>query len=410
MTRGSNTYGVGFGPTEDFSSEVGRWFHLTFVLARSRFTSMGTEQDILRERAKGIGAKLDNVSPVLLYRRYTPLAQEISQGIELAMPRRGYSPRYASFQVTPFCNFDCSGCNVKEIRDSRQTPQLTTGEAKVVLYKLKESGTQWVDLTGGEPLIREDLLEIVAYSHEVGMRTTINTNGGIARDNFDKEKLYWRELAEAGLFGAVFSYDGIGEKTDSRVIELAAFLVNTLHIYGGVRTVVTKDNLKFVENIGTACMSSNAFYEPVPAVALGGEISALPNDNFHPLDADGRDEYIEIVNNLRKVRGPFAEFLHIEEAYLKEVVIPATEWHCKNPAKYLIFVNALGSLAVCNDKSLQGEAYSLIGQDNPLLKREFYEAVKKESKECGGCRWLCNWRSERRQTLDRFNITAAAMT
>lgn len=371
---------------------------------------METEQNILRIRAEGIGANLKNASSVLLYRGYTPFGQELSQGIALAMPRRGYSPRYASFEVTSFCNFDCFGCNVKEVRTSRQMPQLTTGEAKAVLYKLSESGTQWVDFTGGEPLWRKDLPLLIAYSNELGMKTTLNTNGGIAQDNLDQEKLYWRELAEADLFGATFSYDGIGEKTDSRVIELAAFLVNTLHMYGGVRTVVTKDNLKFIKNIGEACMSNNVFYEPVPAVALGGEISALPNDGFHPLNADGRDKYIEIVNSLRRVRGPFADFLHIEEAYLKEVVVPATEWHCKNPAKYLIFVNAQGNLAVCNDKSLRGKVYSLIGEDNPLLEKEFYEAVKKESSECEGCRWLCNWRSERRRTVDRFNITAAAMT
>lgn len=371
---------------------------------------MEIEPDILRIRADGIGARANRDSSVLLYRGYNPLDKELLQGIALAMPRRGYSPRYASFQVTPSCNFDCSGCNVREARDSRQMPQLTTGEAKAVLDKLRESGIQWVDLTGGEPLMRKDLLEIIAYSHELDMRTTINTNGGIAQDNLDKEKLDWRKRAEAGLIGATFSYDGIGEKTDPKVIELAAFLVNTLHIYGGVRTVVTKDNLKFVKNIGEACMSNNVFYEPVPAVALGGEISALPNDSFHPLDTDGRDEYTETVNSLRKIRGPFADFLHVEEAYLKEVVVPTTEWHCKNPAKYMIFVNARGNLAVCNDKSLQRKVYSMTSEGNPLLGKEFYEAAKKESKECGGCRWLCNWRSERRQTLDRFNITAAAMT
>src|SRR3989344_2016272 len=372
---------------------------------------MEIEPDILRVRAEGIGANLDNASSVLLYRGYIPLRQEISQGITLSIPRTGYSPRYASFQFTPFCNFDCAGCNVKQIRDSRQElQQLTTEEVCKALDRLDEIDIQWVDISGGEPLLREDLPLFVAYSHKLGMKTTINTNGGIRQDDLDKEKLYWRELAESGLFGASFSYDGIGEKTDSRVIELAAFLVNTLHIFAQVRTVVTRDNLRFVKNIGKACMNNNVFYEAVPAVALGGKISASPNGNFHPLDAGGRNEYIEIIRSLRGERGPFAEYLHVEEDYLKEVVTPIAEWHCKDPAKYLISVNYQGDLAVCNDNSLRGKAYSLIGKENPLLTKEFYRAVKKESKECQGCRWLCNWRSERRQTFDRFNITAAALT
>lgn len=374
------------------------------------FSAMEIEQDILRERAEGIGANSDNPSSVLLYRGYTPLVQEISQGIILSIPRKGYHPRYASFQITPFCNFDCAGCNVKQIRDSRQKPQMTTEEVCKGLDRLSEIEIQWVDFAGGEPLLRKDLPLFVAYSHKLGMKTTINTNGGIRQDNLDKEKLYWRELAESGLFGATFSYDGIGEKTDSRVIELAAFLVNTLHIFAQVRTVVTRDNLRFVKNIGKACVNNNVFYEAMPAVALGGEISALPNDNFHPLDAEGRNEYIEIIQSLKGARGPFAEYLHVPDDYLEKVVAPIAEWHCKDPAKYLIFVNYQGNLAVCNDKPLQGEAYSLIVEENPLLKKKFYEDVKKESEECQGCRWLCNWRSERRQTFDRFNITAAALT
>lgn len=342
---------------------------------------------------------------------YTPLGQEISQGIKLSIPRRGYHPRYASLQVTPFCNFDCASCNVKQIRDSRQEPQqLTTEEVCKELDRLDEIDIQWVDISGGEPLLRNDIPLIVTYSHKLGMKTTLNTNGGIRQDDLAKEKFYWRKLAEAGLFGATFSYDGIGEKTDSRVIELSAFLVNTLHIFAQVRTVITRDNLRFVKNIAKACMNNNVFYEPVPAVALGGEISASLSNAFHPLDADGRNEYIEIIRSLRGERGPFAEYLHVEEDYLKEVVAPAAEWHCEDPARYQIFVNHEGNLAVCNDKPLPGKAYSLTEEGNPLLKKEFYGVAKEASKECGGCRWLCNWRSEKRQTFDRFNITAAALT
>lgn len=374
------------------------------------FTTMEIEPDLLRIRAEGIGAKLDNASSVLLYRGYTPLGQEISQGVLLSIPRTGYSPRYASFQVTLKCHLDCPECNVKNMRNKQRIPDLTTEEAYKVEDRLSQVGIQWVDITGGEPLLREDLLKIIEHSRELGMKTTINTNGGIALEDLDKEKARWRNLAEVGLKGATFSFNGTGEKNDSRVIELAAYLVHPLHIYSGVRTVVTKDNLKYVRNIGEACMSNDVFYEAVPAIALGGEISANPSDNFHPLDEEGRNEYIEIMRSLRGVRGPFANLLHVGEDYLKKVVAPVEEWKCKDPARYLIFVNAQGELAVCNDKPLVDKTYSLIGEENPLLKKDFYKAVKAEATKCNGCRWLCNWRSQQRQALNRFYITAAAFT
>lgn len=373
---------------------------------------MEIEPDILRRRADGIGATAGRDSSVLFYRGFTPLSEELGMAMKSKVPRLGNFPRYASMQVTLNCNLACLGCNVKKIRQGRkEREEMTLEEIYLAEDRLSERGVQWLDLTGGDPLRRKDLLQIIAHSNERGMNATLNTNGGVAKDNLKIEKLEWRKRAEAGLKAVIFSFDGEGSKTDARVIELAAFILNTLHMYSAVRTVVTQDNLDKVYNIGEVCMSNNVFFEPVPAVAIGGGISALPNENFHPLDAEGRSEFIDIVSRLRGVRRPFAKFLRVEEDYLREVVKPDSEWHCTEPARYLLFVNAYGQLQVCNDRQLQEDVYSLIGPTNPLADKKFYQTVKRQAKECGGCRWLCNWRSQRRQAIETsLAITAAALT
>lgn len=334
--------------------------------------------------------------PEQFARPFRSLAEERRLGLWLLAPRFGYSPRVSSVKVIDACNFDCLYCNANKV----QGRQMTTEEIRNVSKNLAGAKIQMEDLTGGEPTLRQDLQDIVADSHSLGMVVTVNTNGGNPKSTMFEEYTYWYKLAEAGLFGAHFSYDGIGQKQDPRVIHLAAFLVNTLHIYGGVRTVVTQENLDQVFDIGRVCMLNNIFFQAVPAVALGGETSAS-SGQFKPLDYYGRQEFIAIMTRLSKVRGPFANFLRVPTAYLQEVVAapnPATAWHCQNPSAHWISVDARGNARVCNDRVLS-KTYSLVGEDNPLLTKEFHQDINQVARQCQGCSWFCHWEGNKRQSL-----------
>ncbi|MBI2338349.1 radical SAM protein [Candidatus Daviesbacteria bacterium] len=358
-----------------------------------------------------IGAAGEDVYPEQFARPYRPLSEEFLLALKLARPRYGHSPRLASIKVTDKCNFSCPHCNANQIGGQ----EMTTAEIYNAQRHLKKIGTQRLDITGGEPTLRGDLTQIISHGHELDMLVTLNTNGGIKKEKIMDEYAYWYDLAEAGLFGAYFSFDGMGQKTDPRVIHLAAFLVNTLHIFGGVRTVVTQDNLDKVYDIGRRCMLNNVFFQAVPAIGLNGPSSASP-DNFHPLDAEGRQEFIKIIRELSKVRGPMANFLHVPNSYLKSVVDSPdsnSAWHCKRPSAHWIFVDAQGNARVCNDRLLP-QNYSLKGEDYPFTK-EFHKAVERESKRCGGCSWFCNWEGNRKQTIRggtdlRFYITINSLT
>lgn len=361
-----------------------------------------------------IGITVEDVYPEQFARPYRPLSKELLQGLAQIRSRVGYSPRVGSLKITEVCNMYCLYCNSNRITGK----QMSISEILNAEDNLYSTGVRYLDITGGEPLLAKDLLQAVAHSHKLGMLTTLNTNGGIRRDKLVEEYAYWYELAEAGLFGAYFSYDGVGQKTDPRVIHLAAFLVNTLHIFGGIRTVVTQDNLDKVYDIGRICMRNNIFFQAVPAIALGGESSASPDD-FRPLDDSGRQEFIKIVHELSKVRGPFARFLRVQNAYLNKVVAsldPNSAWHCNKPSKHWIFVDAQGNPRVCNDRALpEADRFSLTGEDNPLLAKEFHKAVEKESKKCGGCSWYCNWEANRTQfiraaTEFRLFVTMGSLT
>ena len=80
------------------------------------------------------------------------------------------------WNITSHCNLKCvhcyndSGANVK-------SNEATTPEAKAVLDDIAEFGVPSVLFSGGEPLTRKDLFELIPYAVDKGLRTVISTNG-----------------------------------------------------------------------------------------------------------------------------------------------------------------------------------------------------------------------------------------
>jgi len=121
---------------------------------------------------------------------------------------RGY-PMWCTWQVTYRCNFRCGMCGYwRDIPESRVEP--TLDDFALGSGKLSRLGSIFVSLAGGEPMLRRDILDIVAI---VGSRhfTFLTTNG------YDMTRETARELYRAGLWGASVSIDyASAEKHDRR--------------------------------------------------------------------------------------------------------------------------------------------------------------------------------------------------
>lgn len=118
-----------------------------------------------------------------------------------------------SWNTTQACNMSCVHC----YRDAgtRREDELTTEEGKKLLGEMAKAGFKIVILSGGEPLMREDIYELITHATKVGLRPVLGTNGalitpetakrlkeaglgaaGISIDSCDKEKHNWFRKAE----------------------------------------------------------------------------------------------------------------------------------------------------------------------------------------------------------------------
>jgi MoaA/NifB/PqqE/SkfB family radical SAM enzyme len=90
-------------------------------------------------------------------------------------------PYHAQWMITRKCNYRCRGCNVWREQDAKE---LSTEEIKKGLDVLKELDVIEVVISGGNPLLREDIKEIIDYASR-SFITTVYDNGSIAAEKVD---------------------------------------------------------------------------------------------------------------------------------------------------------------------------------------------------------------------------------
>lgn len=113
-------------------------------------------------------------------------------------------PVSGSIELTRSCNLKCIHCYFgRSGKDARKSKaELNTNQWKQVLDEITESGCLFLLMTGGEPLLRNDFLEIYTYAKQKGLLITLFTNGTLISDNivnhFKKYPPYTIEITVYG--------------------------------------------------------------------------------------------------------------------------------------------------------------------------------------------------------------------
>lgn len=112
-----------------------------------------------------------------------------------------YHPRIVSWNITSACNLRCPHCYLDARR--RWPGELTTQEGLNLVDQMAQAGTQLLILTGGEPLLRQDLPQLAAHAAGQGITVVLGTTG----TQITREKA--RALRECGVAAAGISIDSL---------------------------------------------------------------------------------------------------------------------------------------------------------------------------------------------------------
>ncbi|WP_049923704.1 TIGR04053 family radical SAM/SPASM domain-containing protein [Halopiger djelfimassiliensis] len=117
-------------------------------------------------------------------------------------------PLVLIWELTQACALACDHCRA-DARPHRDPDELSTAEGKRLLEDAAEFGDgQLVVLSGGDPLVRDDVEELIGYGDELGLRMTITPSG---TTSLTAERV--QALADAGLKRMAVSLDGASPET-----------------------------------------------------------------------------------------------------------------------------------------------------------------------------------------------------
>lgn len=128
-----------------------------------------------------------------------------------ALEKCGVSPGrgpVVAWNCTKTCNLKCKHCYASS--DSKKYDgELTLSESKKFIDDLKKFNVPALLFSGGEPLMRENILDLLSYANERKIRSTISTNGTL----LDKYTCMTLKKINLGYVGV--SLDGIGSNHDN---------------------------------------------------------------------------------------------------------------------------------------------------------------------------------------------------
>ncbi len=244
------------------------------------------------------------------------------------------------WSTTRTCNLKCVHCYT-DSDNVKYSNELSTEEGKKLIDSLAEFGIPSLLFSGGEPLVRKDLFELIDYAAKKNVRPVISTNGTL----IDKETA--KKIKDSGVVYVGISLDGMEDVNDKfRGVEGA--FKNAMKGFEncrevgqrvGLRLTLTKRNYKdlhkifdFIEREG---ISRACFYH---LVYSGRGTDMYKDDLTYSESRDAMDIIIERTEDFFK-RGKDINILtvdnHTDGVYLYRKLLETNPERAKEVYKLL---------------------------------------------------------------------------
>jgi len=313
---------------------------------------------------------------------------KLSSRKALSLMKRSLTPNkpyHAQWLLNRRCNYRCRGCNVWRQQDVNE---LSTEEVKIGLDILHKLGVIEIVLSGGNPLLREDINEIIDYSSKRFI-TTVYDNGSLALERIDA-------LRNADFIA--ISLDTLDEKRNDYIKGVsgawrkAMNAIETLHregLFVGVSPTISALNLneivdftKYFTSRGVPVWYCLYWYD-YPAESRLFEIGKK-QDDFEITDGKAMADVCDALIEMKKERqGVFITSKTLTA--LKHFFLRGQRmWKCGALQSFLM-VDHQGKVSGCH---VREPVTSILELQDAWSSQEF-ETLRKEFSKCDRCVYLC---------------------
>lgn len=168
-----------------------------------------------------------------------------------------FVPLVLSYNVTRECNMKCSHCYINAT-DKKLKDELTTQETKALIDQIHQVSSPLLILSGGEPLLRPDIFELIEYGSKKGLKMGLGSNGYLIDDSVAKK------LKDSGIATVSISLDsnipaqhdefrGVTGAWEKAVNACKVLRKNGVLVQ--VNTTLTHDNYNQIDDIMTLAES-----------------------------------------------------------------------------------------------------------------------------------------------------------
>lgn len=296
-------------------------------------------------------------------------------------------PVLSEIAITYRCNLNCEFCYVGE----HDHEELNTSDMKRVLFKIyHEAKVPSVSFTGGEPLLRTDIVELVSYASNIGLWTNLITNATLIN------REYTQALKESGLSSAQVSIEGPHAQLHDRITGMpGAFdatiegieLLQRAEIPVHTNTTISRSNIDhaheivlLAKNMGLSRLSMNLL------IPCG---SALQKRNIWVSYSEIGDRILQLKHQAEDVGLKFLWYSPLPMCKFNPIAYGLGNKSCA-AITGLLSVDPMGSIIPCSSwrkpvGSLLRQGFLDIWRSKDL---DFYKNVEYVPAECRECTQL----------------------
>jgi MoaA/NifB/PqqE/SkfB family radical SAM enzyme len=285
------------------------------------------------------------------------------------------APLFASYNVTGRCNMRCAFCEWWK----NDIPELPTNKALAAIDAVCSLGVPFFDLSGGEPLLRKDLIVLAKRVASHGCLVSMNTNGTLLNENRVGEVADVFDTVVVSLDGPREVHDRIRgvPGTYDKAIE-AILLLKANGVRTGVNSVTTPWNIDILPQ----------FIEEVRGIADFAQVQPMhpypPSQENVPKD----EQVSHLLDYLLELKRSDPGFLAVPTEFIKgfERFFKGEAPKICHAGELYVAINPEGKLLACPARSDLVLGDTLSGSVDDALKRRDSEGWRGVH-ACRGC-WL----------------------
>jgi len=285
-------------------------------------------------------------------------------------------PLFASYNVTSRCNMKCSFCDWWKMN----MPELPTEKALTAIDEVCSLGVPFFDLSGGEPLLRKDLLTLAKKASSYGCLISMNTNGTLVKSDKASGIADAFDVVVVSLDGPKEIHDKIRgvAGTYDKAIE-AIKLLKTNGVKVGVNSVVTPWNIEILPH----------FIEKLHSLVDFAQVQPIHPYPPPPQNRPSPKAVSKLLEYLLKLKRSDPSFLAVPTDFVKgfELFFDGKAPKICHAGELYVAIDPMGRLLACParaDVVLGGILTKSVGE---ILKEKRKSEGWLKVSSCEGC-WL----------------------